>query len=467
MRKLYILLFGTIACSAGFCWGYDSQVYQMAEPVFQAWFRLDGRGLQWLNSAFLLGSLVGALLAGQAGNMWGRVNTLVGAALFWMGGSLAMGWADSFLALGFFRGMMGVGAGAAVLTGIIYLAEIAPPARRGGMVAAFMVAFMLGRLFAWLLYGWATQLEPESWRWMIGGIAIPLLISGVASWFLPESPRWLARQGRSYDAERVLDMLMGLQSAQWVLYEIKQGQAWISANAPGDLFRGRLAGISRWGIVLALTVPLSGLTAIWYFFPKTLEWRTLGAAYMWLPLVIMLAGVGLAMYLSDKWGRKKLLVFSLGGMALLGGLIGLLWFEHGYTSPWVLVAFSSYLFLYAAGPGTLFFVLIAELFPNQVRGLGTSFILALSFLFALAMTWAFPVLHQRWSDGGIYLFFAGTNLVLMSYCWNTLPETGKRSLEKLTERLIFPAKTRIHLRKQAPEKVSNEAVSKAVATRNP
>ncbi len=436
-RMLFAQAAGTAAL-AGLLFGFDTAVISGVTQPLATHFALSPLALGTTVSAALWGTLVGAMTAGSPGDRYGARRVLGVLALFYVvsgcGSALAWDW-GSLLA---FRFIGGLAIGGSSVLAPVYIAEIAPAARRGMLVGMFQLAIVVGILAAYVSNAAVTALVPTAdmaWRWKLGVAAAPALLFLLLLLRIPDSPRWLAAKGRDAAALAVLAAIGDPAPAQELTA--------IRASLAGD----RTAGGQqlRWSrhkrpILLAMLVAafnqLSGINAILYYLNQI--FADAGFRASDLPAI----GIGVAnllftllgMALIDRVGRKTLLLAGAGGTALCLGaasaaLSGLI--DRALLLP----ALVGFIACFATSQGAVIWVYISEVFPTAVRargaalGSGTHWLL--NALIAIGFQWA--VAHL--SPAAPFGLFAGMMVVQLIVVALFFPETRGVSLEDMHRRL--------------------------------
>jgi MFS transporter, SP family, galactose:H+ symporter len=302
----------------------------------------------------------------------------------------------------------------------------------------------LGILISYLV-GYALASTPEGWRWMMGLGAVPGLVLGAGMLALPESPRWLAGHSRMAEAEAVLRRLRGTQAdvatelaALRTDLQREDGKLvpWSALLAP------RLRPALTVGIGLAMFQQITGINTVIYFAPQIFQAAGLSSASV---SILATAGVGavnvlltlVSIRLIDRAGRRALLLWSLGGMAVtLFVLAGGFAFDTSGPLAWITVlSLAGYVAFFAVGLGPVFWLLIAEIFPLGVRGRAMSLATISNWGFNLLVTVTFLGLIDLCGRAGTFFVYAILTLVAFAFTMRLVPETKGRSLEEIEDAL--------------------------------
>jgi len=441
---LQFALIAITAALGGLLFGYDTGVISSALLFIRTVFNLSTAGQSIVAGIVLVGAVIGAMVAGSLSDRFGRRRVILVTALLFVIGALVSSLAAAVATLLVGRLLIGIAIGVASMLTPLYLAEIAPAASRGAVTSLNQLCITLGILVSYLV-GYAFASTPHGWRWMLGLGAVPGTILAAGMLVLPESPRWLAGHDRLAEAEAVLRRLR--TSPAEVAEEF--------ANLRTDLRRedGRLVPWSGLlgprlrpalivGIGLAMFQQITGINTVIYFAPQIFEAAGLSSASV---SILATAGVGavnvaltlVSIWLIDRAGRRVLLLWSLGGMAVtLAVLAGGFAFGTTGVSAWITVlSVAAYVAFFAVGLGPVFWLLIAEIFPLAVRGRAMSLATISNWGFNLLVTVTFLSLIDLFGRTGTFLVYAVLTLVAIAFTAVLVPETKGRSLEEIEEAL--------------------------------
>ncbi|MCP3913962.1 MAG: sugar porter family MFS transporter [bacterium] len=319
---MYTVLISFVVALGGFLLGFDSAVISgVVEPLRGA-FELDDLLLGWSVSCLILGAMIGNACAGPLADRFGRKPVLLVTALLFTASAITSAMAQDFWFFVAARVLGGLGVGGAILIAPVYIAEIAPPEKRGRLVSFNQLNIVLG-ISAAFFSNYFLNERGMSWRWMLGVEAVPAIAYFLLLMAVPRSPRWLASRGRDAEALAVLERVGGRAFADSSLQEIRAHIA--DKKGPekkvrfGALFESRMRLIMTIALGLAFFQQITGINAIFYYSP-TIFGKAGAAADSALrqAILIGLVNVGftlLAMYLIDRLGRKPLLLIGSGVMA--------------------------------------------------------------------------------------------------------------------------------------------------------
>ncbi len=388
-----------VATIGGLLFGYDSGAVNGTQPGLKSAFDLSVGGLGFTVSSLLIGCFIGAFFAGTLADQMGRRKVMRIAAVLFLIGALVQGLTDSLALFVAARIAGGMAVGAASVLSPAYIAEVAPANIRGRMTTVQQVMIITGLTLAFLVnYALAAAAGDSTgafwggiaaWRWMYLMQAVPAAVFLIALFFIPESPRYLVAKGRHEEAGTVLTSLFGTEEAAAKLAEIRASfsedhrprlaDVLAPAGAPGFLGVRRIVWV---GIMLAVFQQLVGINVIFYY-GATL-WQLAGFTESDSLLINIVSGaVSIAacfvtIAVIDKVGRKPLLLIGSAGMAATlfvmvfvfsqGGLDaeGNLVLSAGLGTAAVIAA-NLYVIFFNVSWGPVMWVMLAEMFPNQIR----------------------------------------------------------------------------------------------------
>jgi len=434
-----LLLWSVTSALAGFLFGFDTVVISGAEQTIQALWGLSDALHGFVMASALYGTVLGSLVGAWPADRYGRRPTLrwIGVLYFVSAVWSGLAWDAPSLIIARFIG--GVGIGFATVTAPMYIAEISPAAWRGRLTGLFQFNIVFGIVAAFASNAALAGIGDDAWRWMLGAEAIPALAYTLLCFVIPESPRWLLT--RKHDRAAALRVLALMEPGA------PPGQIESAADVILEASRQPGAATAFWSrrlrvpILLAFLVAffnqLSGINAILYFAPRIFELTGLGRQAALLQSI----GIGITnlvftfvgLWLIDRLGRRTLLTIgSFGYIASLGLCAWAFFTQHYAIVPACIFAFIA---AHAVGQGTVIWVLISEIFPNEHRAEGQSLGSATHWVFAALLTTAFPSIVSAFAPGWIFLFFGGMMTLQLLWVRTMVPETKGVPLEELQARL--------------------------------
>lgn len=323
---LFLLVVCGVAALGGLLFGFDTAVISGSEVLFTREFELSPEQEGWVVGSAIVGCFWGALVAGTLSDRFGRKKVLLLAAVFFTVSAVWCGLAGSARALVAARLVGGLGIGVASLVSPLYIAEISPPRLRGRLVALQQLAIVLGILAAFFSNTLVLQTgltDAAKWRWMLAVGAFPAVLFLVLILPIPESPRWLTKQGLADQARAILRRVAGAAEADREMGLITEA----IAHEGGSILELLKPGLRRAllvGVILAVLTQVTGINAIMYYGPKVFEAAGfgIGAAY-WCAVAVGVTNLVftlLSMAVVDRLGRKPLLQIgsTCMGLALCG-----------------------------------------------------------------------------------------------------------------------------------------------------
>lgn len=406
-NAIYILALSFISALGGYLFGFDFAVISGALPFLKDQFNLNEYWEGFATGSLALGAIIGCIVAGKIADKKGRKPGLLIAASVFGISSLFMAFAPDrnlFIASRF---VAGIGVGMASMLSPLYIAEIAPAAYRGRMVAINQLTIVLGILITNLVNYSLRNTGADAWRWMFGLGAIPSALFFAGVLWLPESPRWLAQMNKIKKAADTLTKIGGIDFCNTTMAEIQRSVQTTKKEKFSSLFKKNVLPAVLIGMGLAVFQQLCGINVVFNYTATIFE--SIGASKDdQLLQTVFIGSVNLvftllAMALVDKIGRKPLMLFGAGGLVILYLIISQL---LGVRSPSVSLFLLIAIGIYALTLAPVTWVLISEIFPNKVRGTATSIAVLTLWVAYFILTFTFPVLYNRLQDKTFYVYAA-------------------------------------------------------------
>lgn len=426
-----------ITALGGLLFGYDTGVVSGALLFLQDSFgHLDAFDKELVTSLLLVGAAVGALGAGRLADRIGRRPTILITAAVFIAGVLGAAFSPAFPMLVIMRFVIGLAVGSASMVVPMYIGELAPPRYRGALVSLNQLAITSGILVSYLIDYWLSS--SREWRVMFGLAAIPAGLLFVGMLFQPESPHYLAATGRDGAARRILGRYREAEDIDAEVAEAKRSaERDVSVS---DLWTPRLRGALTLGVMLAIFQQITGINTVIYYAPTLLKNAGLGSSSSLLANVVNgavnVAMTVVAIRLLDRTGRRPLLLVGTSGMAV-GMVIVALTFglggEHLHDGA-ALVAIAGLLIYtgsFAVGLGPVFWLLIAEIYPQRVRGPAMSVATIANWTANFVVTISFLTLLDAIQGVGVFFLFAALTIVALVYFARRVPETKDLSLAQI------------------------------------
>ena len=452
----YIWLISSVAALGGLLFGWDWVVIGGAKPFFQRYFQLTSEAqIGWANSCALIGCLVGALVAGALSDKFGRKKLLILSALIFAVTSLGNALAENFAIFIAWRMLGGVAIGLASNLSPMYIAEVAPAQMRGKLVSinqlTIVVGILLAQVINWSLVrhlpagatdefirnSWFGQ---QGWRWMFGLTAVPSVLFLIGMFFVPESPRWLAKNGKSQLAENILTKIGGGNYGSAAMAEINSTLAKeeIQYVRFTDLLDPKMAKVLVLGVVLAVFQQWCGINVIFNYAEEIFK----AAGYDISSVLSNIAWTGsvnlaftfVALGTVDRVGRRPLMLFGSAALALIYFVMGYCYQQHVQGLPVLLLVLAA-IGCYAMSLAPVTWVVISEIFPNRIRGAAMSVAVCALWTACFILTYTFPLLNATFGAAGIFWLYAGICVLGFLFILAKLPETKNKSLEQIEREL--------------------------------
>jgi MFS transporter, SP family, sugar:H+ symporter len=435
----FILLIVAVATLGGFMFGYDSGAINGTTQGLAQAFGLDENNLGFVASSLLPGCALGAFMAGRLADIMGRRKVMLLAAVIFILSALLSGAASSAFMFAAARFFAGAAVGAASVLSPAYISEVTPAAYRGRLSSVQQIMIVAGLFGAassnmWLQRAAGSSLADlygyPAWRWMFWAQAVPAVLFLVSLLFVPESPRFLVAKGRMDEALNVLGRLFGTNNAERIAGEIKATLASDHQPSMADLrdpTTGKWRKIVWVGIGLAVFQQLVGINVVFYY--GVMLWQAVGftEAQAFTTQVIndgvSVAAVLVAIMVIDKIGRKPLLLIGSAGMAITLGLMA--WcFSHG-------VMVDGYAALFNLSWGPVMWVMLGEMFPNQMRGSALAVAGLAQWTANFAISSSFPWALKNVGLTAAYSFYAASAFISFFFVMKMVNETKGIKLEDM------------------------------------
>ena len=430
-----VILGSAITALGGLLFGYDTAVISGALLYIGKSFPMTSTQKEILTSLLLIGALIGAMFAGRIADRIGRRPTLLLTAVTFIVGVLGAAASPSYGFLLAMRVVIGLAVGSASMVAPMYIAEIAPPRLRGGLVSLNQLAITSGILVAYLVdYGLASS---GNWRLMFGLAAIPAAGLFVGVLFQHESPQYLVNEDRINEARAVL---AEVRTTEDIDEEIKGIQEVRQEKAPAsELLARSIRPALILGVLLAVFQQVTGINTVIYYAPTLLKSAGLGNnAALLANVAVGVVNVGmtvLAIRLLDRTGRRPLLLVGTAGMAVSLVVVALTFVGGSQLSGGLaivaVIGLMAYTGSFAIGLGPVFWLLISEIYPLRIRGQAMSVATAANWGANFVVTVSFLTLLAVLKDIGTFFLFAALTVVALGYFYRKVPETKGRTLHQI------------------------------------
>lgn len=460
VNMAFIAAIVAVATIGGFMFGYDSGVINGTQEGLEKTFALSKLGTGFNVGAILLGCAVGAFLAGRLADLIGRRTVMMIAAALFIVSALGTGAADSSLVFVIARFIGGIGVGAASVLSPVYISEVTPASIRGRLSSVQQIMIITGLTGAFVAnYALAATaggstaefwLGYPAWRWMFWMQVIPAGIFFATLMLIPESPRYLVAKGRDNAALAVLTRLFGAAEGGRKVAEIRDSLA-ADHHRPTlrdlvDKTTGRIRPIVWTGIGLAVFQQLVGINIVFYY--GAVLWQSVGFSEDDALKINILSGslsilACLAtVMLIDRIGRKPLLLIGSAGMAATLAVMAWAFSTaamvdgalHLADGPGLaaLISANLYVIFFNLSWGPVMWVMLGEMFPNQIRGSGLAVAGFAQWTANFAISVSFPALAASLGLAATYSFYALSALVSLFFVRAMVKETRGKELEDMT-----------------------------------
>jgi sugar porter (SP) family MFS transporter len=458
----YIWLISVVAALGGLLFGYDWVVIGGAKPFFERYFHLNNTAQSgWANSCALVGCLLGALIAGALSDKFGRKRLLICSALLFAITSIGNALAPSFTIFVTWRILGGVAIGLASNLSPMYIAEVAPAQLRGRLVSLNQLTIVIGILLAQFINWFLVRRLPPGaseayiigswygqagWRWMFALTALPAMLFFVAMFAVPESPRWLIKNGREEPARGILARIGGDKYSATEAADVRATLASeeIQHVRFADLLERRMLGVLVLGVGLAVFQQWCGINVIFNYAEEIFR----AAGYDISDVLKNIAWTGsvnllftfVALGVVDRGGRRILMLTGAAGLGLIYTALGSCYYAGVKGLPLLLLVLAA-IGCYAMSLAPVTWVIISEIFPNRIRGAAMSVAVMALWIACFILTYTFPKLNSSLGPARTFWVYAGVCVVGLIFLWLRLPETKGRTLEQIEKELLC---SRIH-----------------------
>jgi sugar porter (SP) family MFS transporter len=455
-NRNYIAGLTLVSAMGGLLFGYDWVVIGGAKPFYERFFDIaQSPNLQgWAMSSALTGCLFGAFLSGLLSDRLGRKLPLIIAALLFTVSAIGTGAVDHFTPFIVYRVIGGLGIGLASAISPMYIAEIAPAPMRGRLVAVNQLTIVIGILAAQVVnYLIAEKMPADAthemivnswngqmgWRWMFWAELVPAVSFFILAFFIPESPRFLAKTGRHAASRKILARIGGESYAAGeekniahTLTDTSPKIDWKSLNSK------KIRPMLILGIVLAVFQQWCGINVIFNYAEEIFTTAGYSVSDMLFNIVITgtvnLAFTLAAMRMVDSWGRRKLMLLGSAGLAVIYLVLGTSYFLE-IKGIVILALVVMAIAVYALTLAPVTWIVLSEIFPNRVRGTAMALATTALWIACFVLTFTFPLLNKALNASGTFWLYAVICISGFLFILKKLPETKGKSLEELEQQL--------------------------------
>ena len=428
--KRYLYFICAVSAMGGLLFGYDWVVIGGAKPFYELFFGINESPLMQgvAMTTALIGCLAGATVAGAAADKYGRKPLLMVSALLFTISAIATGLFNDFIVFNIARFIGGVGIGVASALAPMYIAEVSPADIRGRMVSLNQMTIVLGILSAqivnMLLARDTTVVESQTWnidwgwRWMFWAETLPAALFLLMSFFIPESPVFL-RLKKDHDNGTL------------------QGS---SEAGLKELFQSKYSGLLLLGLVIAVFQQWCGTNVIFNYAQEIFVGAGFNVDGMFINIVITgIANVVftiVALFTIEKWGRRTLMLLGAGGLGLIYLTLGTCYYA-GVTGIVMVILVVAAISVYAMTLGPVTWTLLAEIFPNRIRGIAMATCTFALWVGCCTLTFSFPSMNAALGSSGSFWIYSVICLCAFLFLFHRCPETKGKSLEELEKELVL------------------------------
>ena len=455
----YLWLICLVAAMGGFLFGYDWVVVGGAKSFYEPYFALTTPIMKgWGTSSALIGCIFGALSCFWLSDQYGRRRLLILSGLLFTVSAIGTALVNDFTWFNVYRILGGFGIGITLLLSPMYIAEMSPPHVRGKFVSVNQLMIMIGILAAqvtnWQISLLDTDMPAEAtaevirqswngqtgWRWMFGAEAVPAFLFFLLMIFMPESVRWLVKNGQRDRAKAILINVGGADYAEAEARAIQQTLGGEGSQVRfEELLKPRLAKILGLGIFLAILQQWCGMNVIFYYAADIFRAAGYDMKQMMLQIVVigtvMVAAVIVTILVVDKLGRKTLMLFGTGALAVIY-LIEAYFFHTDVLGLPIIVLTLASVAVYSLTLAPVVWVILSEIFPNRIRGAAMSLAAVSLWIGNFSLTFTFPAIKESLGWTLNFGLYAAVCVLGFAVIWYKLPETKGKTLEEIEHELI-------------------------------
>jgi len=444
-NKSLVIIIAAIAATGGLLFGFDTGVISGAIPFFRDFWTLTDKQVEWIATAGLIGAIIGAAVSGRITDNLGRKKVIIVAAVIFGIGALWTGWAGTPTSLFAGRLFLGLAIGVSSYAVPMYIAEISPTKQRGALVSSFQLLITIGIFVSYLSdRGFANEADLESWRPMFLVGVIPAIILFIGMLTLPETPRFLIGKGRDEEGRRILKKIEEPELIEPAISKMKadiklaeeSGKSW------KEIFSPWLKTSLFIAIGIMFIQQFVGINTVIYYSPVIFENAGFDGKEAAIAASVSVGAVNVlftivSMAVIDKIGRRKLYFIGTAGIvvSLVALAISFAYQESlGDMMKWFTIGFVLlYIIFFAISLGPLGWLIISEIFPLKVRGVGMSIGALSNWLFNAIVTFTFLSLINLLTATGAFLLYAAIGVIGLIWGYRYIPETKGVTLEEIEE----------------------------------
>ena len=432
-NRRFIYFICLVSAMGGLLFGYDWVVIGGAKPFYELYFGIGDSPLMQgvAMTTALVGCLAGAMVAGAAADRYGRKPLLTVAAVLFTVSAIATGMFNDFTLFNVARFVGGIGIGVASALSPVYIAEVSPKEIRGRMVSMNQMAIVIGILAAqivnMLLAKDTGVAESQAWnrewgwRWMFWAETLPAALFLVMSFMIPESPVFVQlKKARGSDRMKERSEQAGLK----------------------ELLQPKYSRMLLLGLIVAVFQQWCGTNVIFNYAQEIFTGAGFDVDGMFINIVI--TGIAnviftlVALYVIERWGRRTLILIGAGGLGLIYLTLGTCYYMQ-VTGVMMVALVVAAISVYAMTLGPVTWTLLAEIFPNRIRGVAMGVCTFALWVGCCTLTFSFPSMNASLGSSGTFWAYSLICICAFVYLWRNCPETKGKSLEELEKELVTPS----------------------------
>ena len=432
-NRRFIYFICLVSAMGGLLFGYDWVVIGGAKPFYELYFGIGDSPLMQgvAMTTALVGCLAGAMVAGAAADRYGRKPLLTVAAVLFTVSAIATGMFNDFTLFNVARFVGGIGIGVASALSPVYIAEVSPKEIRGRMVSMNQMAIVIGILAAqivnMLLAKDTGVAESQAWnrewgwRWMFWAETLPAALFLVMSFMIPESPVFVQlKKARGSNMMKERSEQAGLK----------------------ELLQPKYSRMLLLGLIVAVFQQWCGTNVIFNYAQEIFTGAGFDVDGMFINIVI--TGIAnviftlVALYVIERWGRRTLILIGAGGLGLIYLTLGTCYYMQ-VTGVMMVALVVAAISVYAMTLGPVTWTLLAEIFPNRIRGVAMGVCTFALWVGCCTLTFSFPSMNASLGSSGTFWAYSLICVCAFVYLWRNCPETKGKSLEELEKELVTPS----------------------------
>ena len=437
MKYIWLYIVAIVASLGGLLSGYDTGVISGALLFINETWILPDTLQGFLVSSVLIGAVIGAATNGILADIFGRKKIIMATAVIFILGSILCAFAPNVYVLIISRIFVGFAVGIVNFVVPLYLSEISPKNLRGTLVSLYQWAITAGILFSYFINAVFAQ-AVYNWRWMLFAGVLPGLILFIGMCFMSDTPRWLVSKNREDEAKKVFNRIEPDIDTNKEIEDIKNTLE--SGNDNKFRFKKWMIMPFVVGVGIMFAQICTGINTIIYYAPTI--FKTAGFDSN-LTAIYATTGIGVvnfvmtivAVFFTDRLGRKPLLYFGLTGVMLSLFALGTSFAYAGALGSslkWVAVgSLVTYIICFAMSLGPIGWILVSEVFPLKIRGIAMSICTVSNFAFNFFVVGSFPVLLHRIGGAWTFWLFGIVSILCIIFVYFFVPETKGISLEQI------------------------------------